>query len=194
MASIPIASAETPLKSVIIKYVNLGENTCGEFYESYDENTNQNVKWYGYKYTPMFELVLSDGTTVESDTDGSVWYNNRWTYMSYEDDQNYDNQWGVGTHTVSGEIFGITTQFNVTITESPIKEISIENVELIENSDGYYDDYYDDDYNCYEWYRYYYEPEFTVTLNDGTVLESDGGEIYYNDEYYDLEFVDAQSY
>ena len=194
MASIPIASAATTIQSVIIKDVNLVENTCGEFYESYDENTNQNVKWYCYKYTPMFELVLSDGTTVESDTDGSVWYNNRWTYMSYEDDQNYDNQWGVGTHTVSGEIFGITTQFNVTITESPIKEISIENVELIENSDGYYDDYYDDDYNCYEWYRYYYEPEFTVTLNDGTVLESDGGEIYYNDEYYDLEFVDGQSY
>ena len=196
VAGMPVASATSvTVESIAVKNIEVIQYTEGYNSESYDDEIDDYVNWYYYDYTPEYEVVLSDGTILESDVDGDVWFEESWHSMICEDDQSYDNQWGLGTHTVNAEIFGISTQFNVTIVESPFKEVTINNVEVIENVDGYYLDEYDNENEEFlEWFCYDYSPEFTVTLQDGTVLESEYGWIGYNDKSYGLDITDDQSY
>ena len=137
-------------------------------------------------------MTLKNGSVLKS-THGQINYNGKNYGPTCRDDQSYDNQWGVGTHTVECEIMGFKSSFDVTITETPIKELKAENVSIIEGTNRYIDSYWDGE-NSYEYYCYRVSPEYTVTLKDGTVLESSNGWINYNGKEYRISCNTSQSY
>lgn len=151
-----------------------------------------------YYYSPTFTITLKNGAKCESTQYSSVYYDNNWLYLDVSDDQE-ENPWGLGKHTVKGTIMGVTDEFTVEIIESPVKSVTAEPVTLIEDADGYLDDYYDPvtDEFVGSYFRYdSYPYNYTVKLKDDTVLTSDeNGCVSYNGEPYEVtSIVDNQSY
>lgn len=153
-----------------------------------------------YFYTPVYTVTLNDGTVLQSDELGCVEYNGTLhIFNDLQDSQDIDNQWQVGgTYTSSATVFGITDTFNVTIETNPAKEVKFDDIVLLKDWDCYTDYDYNPETEEYdlEWQRYAYIPSYTITLNDGTVLESDeNGYVYFNNKTYGaLGFDDGQSY
>ena len=151
-----------------------------------------------YYYSPTFTITLKNGTKCESTQYSSVYYDNNWLYLDVSDDQE-ENPWGLGKHTVKGTIMGVTDEFTVEIIESPVKSVTAEPVTLIEDADGYLDDYYDPitDEFVGSYFRYdSYPYSYTLTFKDDTVLTSDEyGCVLYDGELYEVTgIVDNQSY
>ncbi|MBR1730889.1 MAG: Ig-like domain-containing protein, partial [Ruminococcus sp.] len=152
-----------------------------------------------YTYRPSFTVTLKDGTVLESDDDyNAVYYNDEYYSLDTEDDQS-TNPWELGTHTATGSVMGLTAEFNVEIVETPVVSVKTEPIKLIENASGELDRDYDEETDTTddEYFRYYsYPVNYTVTLKDGTVLESDeDGDVFYNGEYYSVTDInDNQSY
>ena len=151
-----------------------------------------------YSYTPDFKVTLTDGTVLESDSDHIVWYQNDWYALKTNDNQ-LESLWTVGTHKVEGTILGVSAEFEVEIVPSPVKSVTVEPLQLIENASGLWKSDYDHNTNTETDEYFYYNSTpaaYTVTLNDDTVLESDEqGDIYYQGERYSLiDVVDNQTY
>ena len=178
---------ETPVESIVFKEQSLIEKTSG-----YYNDENPEEEWYQYSYAVDFDVHLKDGSVIETDYTEYVEYEGKNYYLSYDDGQDYDNQWGVGKHTVEAEILGFKTSFEVEILESPVKSIVCEDVQVIELVDGNYtEDYWD---TGEEYFKYRYTPKYTITFKDGTVIESDSnGDIEYQDTWYEPRCKDDQS-
>ena len=189
---------ENPIESIEFENLKLIENVDGYTdYDYNDEIPEESPEYFKYNYTPRFTVKMKDGTELESDSDGDVWYNNRMYYSQCSDEQSYENQWGVGTHTARMEIMGYEGTFTVEVMENPVESIKFENVKLIENVDGgIKTDYnYEISERSPEYFEYDYSPRFTVKMKDGTELESDSeGDIRYNNRWYSSEWTDDQSY
>ena len=102
-----------------------------------------------YEYTPKFTVTLNDGT-VKKSSNGYTNIDNKFVELEYDDDQSYDNPWGVGAHKVTGYILGMKVEFTVNIKKLPIKSLKVEDCVVFKNSD-------------------YSElnPDFTITLENG---------------------------
>jgi len=88
---------------------------------------------------------------------------------------------------------GVETTFTVEITKSPIASISASNVSMTIGTNGHYSSHTDEYGNETIWYRYSYRPTITVTYQDGSTEQVDGG-IYIGDDWYSPDFDDDQSY
>lgn len=191
MSSMPITFAATPnVKSIDISDVTIVENSNGEIDYDYNPETDDyDLEYYRYYYDMdlYYSVTLNDGTVLEPDEFGEIEYEGEYYSFDFYDDQSYENQWGVGTHTVKAEIMGAETTFNVTIVESPVKNVEVDDVEIIEKTSGHMFDGF---------FKYtYYDPNFTVYFKDGTVCSSgDLGEVEYDGVYYNLEYIDDQSH
>ncbi len=107
--------------------------------------------------------------------------------LSIWDDQSYYNRWGIGEHTVKASFLGVETEFVYEVLESPVAEIVFKDIELYENFDGYYDEKFDGETGEHvPYFHYYYTPECTVILKDGSVIKSVDGFVEYNGEFYDV--------
>ena len=92
-----------------------------------------------------------------------------------------------GIYKIPVEFNGVKTELELEIIESPVKSIDFkpvnlnlgENAVIVFNDFGYY--------TC----RAFFTPEFTVTMNDGTVIESVDGAIEYNGKKYPLEYNES---
>ncbi len=151
-----------------------------------------------YYYSPEYSVVLNNGNVLKSDLNGHVWYNNDWYNLNIDDGQR-ETPWGVGKHKVKGTILGVSAEFEVDIIPSPVENVAVEPMSLIENASGLWKKDYDEetDTETDEYFYYYSNPAaYTVTLKDGTVLESDEqGDVYYEGECYSLtDVVDNQSF
>ena len=196
VASLPMSvladTAEPQVEIVDFESISIIEGTRGNTTSEYDPVTGKNVEYFRYYYFPKFTVTLKDGTVLKPDGGmTSVNYNGNWYSPSCTDDQSCSNQWGVGTHTVTASIMGYETSFTVEITENPVAKVDVENISIIENTDGSWRYGYSSDA---KYYHYNYTPEFTVTLKDNTVLTSEYGSITYNGNRYSLSYTDDQSY
>lgn len=99
-----------------------------------------------------------------------------WGVLTLSDNQD-DELWEAGnTYQVTGIIGDLSTTFNVTVLE--IESIEIEDVELVENNNGYMEGYWDIDNNYLEWFRYYIEPNnMTVNFTNGISVSGYTSEI-----------------
>lgn len=93
----------------------------------------------------------------------------------------------------------VASSVPITFAASPeVKSVKVENIDLIKNEGGYIAHGYNSDTNKFdlEYYKYDYEYEvsYTVTLSDGTVLNSYDGSVEYLDNTYYLDCYDDQSY
>lgn len=164
------------------------------------EGTHKSEDGSKYEYMPKFTVTLSNGETYESDVFGGIEYNDDYFYLNIEDDQSSENPWGVGTHTATGTILGVSAEFEVEVVPSPVKKVEAEPLKLIENASGDWEYEYKEENEEeieYKYFGYYtYPVQYTVTLNDDTVLESDfeGGVLYDGEWYYIEDITDNQSY
>ncbi len=130
MSSMPITFAATPnVKSIDISDVTIVENSNGEIDYDYNPETDDyDLEYYRYYYDMdlYYSVTLNDGTVLEPDEFGGIEYEGEYYSFEFYDDQSYENQWGVGTHTVTAEIMGAETTFNVTIVESPVKNVEVD--------------------------------------------------------------------
>ena len=190
-----LAEGSTPeVESVEFQKISIMEGTSRWWSTYYDPETGEEYRYYGYMYMPQFTVTLKNGDVLNSEM-GSINYNGEQYNLSYSDGQSYNNQWGAGIHTVAASIMGFDTSFEVEITESPVAKVEVEKTSIIEGTNRTKSWNYDPETgNRVEYYRYSYTPKFTVTLKNGTVLNSEWGGITYNEERYGLSYSDDQSY
>ena len=191
-----LAEGSTPeVESVEFQKISIMEGTSRWWSTYYDPETGEEYRYYSYMYMPQFTVTLKNGDVLNSEM-GSINYNGEQYNLSYSDGQSYNNQWGAGIHTVTASILGFDTSFEVEITECPVAKVEVEKISIFEGMNRYKQTEYNPDTGNYdlEYYRYSYEPKFTVTLKDGTVLNSELGGIIYNEKRYSLSYSDGQSY
>ncbi len=197
-AEVPVTITKAPISEIEIKPITIVEETNGYFSTYYDEQTGEEYEYYKYSVSDMMEYTVTweDGT-ITSDSGNMVDYDGETYYFETENDQSYENQWTVGnTYSMTASLMGTTVEVPVTIVKAPIEKIEIKPLNIIENTNGYFDTYYDEQTgNEYEYFCYNtnYSLEYTVTWEDGSVTSGKGG-ISYDDEYYYFETEDDQSY
>lgn len=171
---------QSPIKSIEVDDVTMIEGIDADgAYKIKDDITYYYSKYYP---SPKFRLNLEDGTVVESEDDGWIYYNGAFDRIDVETDQSIDNVWHKGKYTATAEFNGFKAEFKVTLEESPVEDVNFSDVDVYEGIDSYRDrDYVGD--NIVYWDRYEYTPVYSVKFKDGTVLESDSeGRIFKDKE------------
>ena len=168
------------------------------------ENTNGYEEESGYFYEPNFFLsdfqftaTFRDGSVITKDGAGFV-YNGQYYGIWGTTDQ-YSNPWTVGnTYTMDVSCMGLTFQVPVSIEPSPVVSLDIAPITVIENTRGTESTYWDQEtqteipfYQYVEW-QLMHETNFTLTLSDGTVIQSNTHTYEYNGETCYLELQTYQ--
>ena len=176
------------------------ENTEGYWTQRYNYETDSYTDIYIYNFDFDYTVTLADGTELAPEyAGGSIYYEGEYYFLD-EGTNQYNNPLEVGTHEIPVTIFGGSAMATVEIIETPVASVEINPVKMFENSNGYWSERYESTGDYEEegkWVEYYeYNIEyngFTVTLKDGTVLTSESGYIYYNDEQHFPEEINSQN-
>ena len=184
---------ESPVEKVEVEGVTIIEGTSGYETTDYDSETGEYIPYFRYNYYPSFTVTLTDGRVLEGK--GRVEYEGEGYYPDYEDGQSAATPWGVGVHTVTASILGAKTTFTVEVSPSPVAELRVENVTIIEGTNGYETTGYDPETGEeISYYHYDYSPTVTLTLTDGSVKNlTDANGVEYDGEWYYLSYDDGQS-
>ncbi len=193
----PIKSISATAKEGLIE--NFDGYMHSDWYPETDTNSPEYFRYDLYDCF-IFNVTLQDGTKFEcSESELSEYFDNKY-WVQTEPNQNYENQWKLGQHSVDFEFIGHKFTARIDVVKNPIKSISATaKKDLIENCDGYMHSDWDweTDTNSPEYFRYdlYDCFIFNVTLQDGTKFECSQSELqeYFNDEYW-LNAQDDQSY
>ena len=118
---------ESPVKSVYIYDITDYEGIDGynQTEYVYDEALGESVEvsyFSYYTYPERIRITFNDDTVY----DGSVWEipGENEISVNVNDDQSYDNPWGVGEHTVEAKVAGVVTEYTVTVVPNPITGVS----------------------------------------------------------------------
>lgn len=68
-----------------------------------------------YYYSVTFAITLTNGDILYSDEDGSLEYDGGMIYSNVYDDQDYDNEWGLGEHSAMADVLGFSQAITVTV-------------------------------------------------------------------------------
>ena len=156
----------SPIKSIEIEPVKLYAGA--DCYMDYDEDADDYYNYYSI--SPEYvkcKVTLKDDSVIESEY-GQIKYNGAVYDIYTKTNQSCSNEWGAGTHKATAFVMGQEVEFDVVISEYPVKRVEIADIVYDEETNGYYDDYY------------YYDvtpAEFTVILKDDTELKSKDGYI-----------------
>jgi len=190
------------VESILIGDITVTEGTGGYVrIEEMPDGTKD--YWYYYEiYAEDVTVNLTDGTTVRG---------NQWEVcdqlgmniiMHPENYQMHANPWGVGEYNITASLGGKETEFLFTIVESDIESISVENIEIEQNKDGYWESGYWN--NMGEWveenwfvYDLHSQIEMTITYKDGTSYTGTGSQFDYDiliDQSYDNQWQAGETY
>ena len=169
---------EFPIVSISAEPITVMEGTNG----GWSGTRPEDGPWYyyfSYNTYPTYTLTMADDLTFTG-VQGEI-YNLVGKFPYASTGQSFENQWGVGVHTVPVSLGSFSCQFTVTITESPIESISAAPITLYEDANGWltYDHFTGEHY--FE-YTYYDQLIATVFYKDGstkTVTTSDFDGMYY---------------
>ena len=158
---------ETPVESVEIKDISVIEYTHG-----YRDGSGN----YIYSnLNPSYTVTLKDGRKFSS-SGGGIDIDGEWYNLSIDTDNQRGEVWTAGnTYQTTGSIVGVSDTFDVTITESPVERIDIEDVTLIKGVDSYNDGSYE---------SYNINPTYTLTFKDGSQKTINNGKAVSFDGYY----------
>lgn len=160
-----VTAVESPVASLDIEDVSIVEKTNGYDTGSYFRYSNGE---------PDFTVTMKDGSVYHSQ-DGGVWIDEEWYWLTIDSNQSEDNPWTAGhTYEATGTIMGVSDTYHITIVETPVASIAIEDVRIAEYTHGY------DAGSHFEYDNYW--PEFTVTLKDGTQLLSEDSFVWIDGE------------
>ena len=171
----------TTVSSIEIEDITIMEGTHGYYWTDYEGN----AYWkYGNGIDPPFTVYFKDGTKKTSTGDHNIEKDDYYYYL--ETDFENTETWTAGnTYKVNCELAGVKSSFNVTITETPISRIEVQDISIIEGTHAF--DYTDDSGNDYFLY-YDFKPSFTVYLKNGTRKTSTGDSVLIGDEFRVLNF------
>ena len=162
----------------IVERIEVPDMTIMQYSEGwneliYDEHGDQVVGywWYYPINITEFHVYYTDGTVA------TYSYDNCYELTGYSiavyDGQSEVTPWEVGTYTCTAEFMGVTCDFQVTITPSPVERIEVAPVTMMVGTNGYWDGHYDENDEWVEesWYRYNDSPqEITVYFRNGDVF------------------------
>ncbi len=198
-----VAIVDAPIKSIEAKPVEIIVETNGSWTYDYDWMTDESTPEY-YYYFPGYVLEYTvnwnDGTTSDHSAWEDLEYDGDYYTVSVMNDQTYENRWLLGnTYAATMEVMGVSVDFPVTITESPIESIEVKPAQVMEETHGYWDADYNEETEDWDLEYYHYYPdeiiEYTVTWKDGTTSTvDDEGYIYYDGEPYYAYYDYDQSY
>ncbi len=169
-AASPPSYTPPEVLSVSVTPRKIGEGMQKEV-EHYDEELGDWVSdgWYKYDAYPY-------GVTVTT-AEGTVYYEHpdmlRHTFGTcgyVTDDQSPDNAWEPGVHTATFTLLGASCDFEVEVVPYPVVSVTADPVVLNEGLDGFRTtDRYGED----EYFFSTFSPVIHVTMDDGTVIDTD---------------------
>ncbi|MBQ0110470.1 MAG: leucine-rich repeat protein, partial [Oscillospiraceae bacterium] len=195
VCSFPFAAfaQELPeIESVQIDDVCISQNDVS-IWSEYDANGNLADNWVHYDYNPSgFVVNLKNGATLYSDGN-YVEYQEDYYWLEYNDPQSYENQWGVGEHTVNCSIMGFDTSFKVIVESNHITDIDVHDVTVYDGLNSGTAEYWDED--KYIEYKTYNIPNihFDITFDDGHTETDVTWCDYMGNDIYPWAFADLQS-
>lgn len=205
-AQLPVTIAPCPWESITFAPVTVVEGTYGSWSHGWDSETQTySNDYYYYEHSQILSLSeytiqLTDGTTLTG-TGSSFTCQDETYYFETGCTQNWDNPWlAGGTYNLSARVQGWEAQIPVTIVSSGLESITINPVEIIENSNGYTDHGWDSESQTQkEYYRYSIwdimrNTTYTATFADGTVITGSENILSYNGKEYDIFYYDIQDY
>ena len=172
---------ETPIERILVDDITYCEGTNG-----WKEYSEDNAQWYYYDINPKeLTVVLKNGTELSGSLNEVCEQLGCW--QNCTSDQSYENQWGIGEHKATIDLLGVTTEYKIIITDSPVDSLEIEDIEIIVGTKGYYNG---------DWYYYSsFWPDFTVTLADGKTVSVNGSSgVTIDGEWYSLSIDKSGQY
>ena len=184
---------EDPVKSITItEKESLVQNKSGSW-SPIDYDDESKGKWFCYalrETKPEIIVEYTNGETKKCSYDDC--YDLFGEDVEFICDQSPENQLTVGTYTGKAKLLGHECDFTFKIIENPIKSISINVADkLEEHKSGYWVDIYDDDTGEVIGEYYYYDlDKDTTTITINYTDTSKESETYTLNEFYDA-FEDA---
>ena len=164
---------ESPIARIEVEDIVLAEYSSGYYAGDtfYYELNNIN-----------FTVFFRDGR--KETTNYGMYIDDSWYSISVDISSQESEPWVAGnTYTVTGTFMGVSDTFNITITESPIKGFEVEDLTIIEFTNG--------EYRGDTYYYSFHNVDFTVIYNDGHTERVNGGATVDN-QWYNLS-VDTSS-
>ena len=147
--------------------------------DEHDWIGEEEVSWASYDVYPQHVTVTySDGSVLEGSRDDI--YNETGCWPDFWSDQRYDNQWGIGVHEATISFMGVQSTYTVTISESPVASISVDDITFMEGTNGHWEHVWDEaSQDWVDWFMYNADIQhMTVTYRNGDVLEGTPDEIF----------------
>ncbi len=161
---------KNPIESITaVSTKNLIENYSGYIneYDWNEETEEYNPPYFNYNCgTDVFEYTITySGGQVFTGGEYDV-YEKFGYYPSISYDQCYENQWGLGKHTVTVDFMGVACDAEIEIVKNPIESITaVAKHDLMEDIDCSI--FTDENENNYRYYNLYEALEYTVTYDGG---------------------------
>ena len=177
---------ESPIASISVYETDLIENYNGYWTDNWNDETEKYEDFFYYYFNLKYTVTFNDGQKLSTEN-GYISYNG---YEIYLDINQYGNHLKKGRNEVPFNLLGCEGTAVINVNDTPIKEIILGEINLIENDNGHWEYKWNEETGESEDYFYYYLPSlnYTVKLNDGPEQISNAdGEIYYNGTYYNID-------
>ena len=184
-----VVIGENPIEKIEVEDVTLYENVSGDYVSdgSYDPDTGSVIytpSYFYYNDTEAYNITvyMRDGRIVTGTPGDIDFYISGFSEPKIRcvDVQNYNNQWSVGNSYTARLYFGANiTEFKLNLVENPVSRIEIEDFEIPELTNGFY--------NIDGAFTYSPRPsEVKLIYKDGTSENLTVSEIYEKFEDCDL--------
>ena len=121
---------ETPVSSIEVGEMSFRVGTHGWTLTSGDKSI-----WEYDTEPDQLKVTLKDGTVYEGDLSDVECESGYEVYI--EDGQDVDTPWDSGKHTATLYFMGFELEFEVEITESPVKSVTVEDMTVVEGTNGF---------------------------------------------------------
>lgn len=172
-ANYKVTVTENPVDRIEIDDVAVIENTHG----SYDADGN-----YNYSFSPAYMVYLKDGRTLKQPYGGSIKIdgNEYWLRVDMPDQNKKPFETGK-TYEINASIMNVQGSFKVTIKKSPVESIEIDDVTVLENTGGYYQN------GHYVYMNFNLDGKVKLT-NSNVPIEFSGNGISIDGEWFSIDF------
>lgn len=199
--TVEVEIVESPVAYVTCSPYMLVKDLSGYVASYYDGDLGDWVDYFHYDYASNYiEIIISlkngDNIVIYNIKD-DIEYGGEWYRIEYSDGQESD-MWDTGTYPIYCSLLGYDFMIYAEITDTPVTDIEVGSLRMLEVTDDYNDWYYDEDigdYVNYYHYNYAWLPlDMTVYFEDGTVLTLDSiyNDVNYGGRGYRISFDDDQ--
>ena len=185
-------------KITLIRGYNCYTDTYVIEHEDHDEYIDYTRYDYGYETVDII-IYFADEDPVELTYLGDwFWYDGDYHTIEVTDDQ-AQNPWGVGVHTVNCTVMGFDFTVTVEIIETPVESVAVDPITIVKGFNCYDNYYYDETAEDYVRFDCYYynnsKTDITVNFTDGTgtTAQSLNDEVNFDNNYYCFTYSDDQS-